>query len=304
MGDYNPALAYTEDQMVSHDGGLWRATGNIAAGTAPGADITAPPETVTLKTPPNAMFGGTDNAGYLAVYGQQITAFPGPTTPDWNYSGNNCWIGMQPRANDQVTLTWAGGPIRLHYNDSTGHNGNVYPAPLDGNIPTSQSPLTFTMLADTVASGKSLTAEVHPAVTSFQWGESGPSWELLVAGPPAHDPVSATTPSLAPSAGASGAVAIGENVRLVYLSTTVPARVRLYTSAAKRDADVGRGAVDPTGNHGLVLEAVTSDAQPGVALNPEPKALGLDGNLYYRITSLDDVTGPITFTVEWAIVPV
>ena len=130
-------------------------------------------------------------------------------------------------------------------------------------------------------------------------------WELVVAGSTLTlDPVSATTPSLAPNAGVSGALAIGENVRLVYLSTTVPARVRLYTSAAKRDADVGRGAVDPTGNHGLVLEAVTSDAQPGVALNPEPKALGLDGNLYYRITSLDDVTGPITFTVEWATVPV
>lgn len=53
------------------------------------------------------------------------------------------------------------------------------------------------------------------------------------------------------------------------ISTTVPARIRVYKSTAQRDADLNRAiGTDPSGDHGLLLEAVTTAGQLSWQVSP------------------------------------
>lgn len=79
-------------------------------------------------------------------------------------------------------------------------------------------------------------------------------------------------------------------------------RVRLYASAAFRTADAERAVgTDPTGEHGLLLELVTTDSVTGMWL--APMAYGYttagDGVVYGRVDNVG--TSPVTcsLTVTW-----
>ena len=80
--------------------------------------------------------------------------------------------------------------------------------------------------------------------------------------------------------------------------------MRLYTTAAKRDADAARAlGTDPTGDHGVILEVATSADLLGLDLSPlvdgwdgkdEP-----DGEIPITIDNLDASAGTVTATFTW-----
>lgn len=116
---------------------------------------------------------------------------------------------------------------------------------------------------------------------------------------------SITTASLASLAAESGTVTLAKGYRLLQLQTDRPARVRLYTTAAKRDADAARalGANPTAGDHGLMLEVVTATGV--LTLDLSPTVDGFNGDttpsstVYYAVTNLDTATGTVTVTLTW-----
>lgn len=81
--------------------------------------------------------------------------------------------------------------------------------------------------------------------------------------------VSVTTPSLAPNVPSSATpITMATSYRVLSLSTSQPARVRLYATVAQQTADLNRPiGVDPLANSGLMLDYVTLGTQSR-SLNP------------------------------------
>ena len=89
----------------------------------------------------------------------------------------------------------------------------------------------------------------HPALSTFN---------------PTH-----TTAELADQASETGLLTALHPFIVTGISTTVPARVRVYKSTAQRDADLNRAiGTDPSGDHGLLLEAVTTAGQLAWQVSP------------------------------------
>lgn len=107
-------------------------------------------------------------------------------------------------------------------------------------------------------------------------------------------------------AGASvtGAVELYASVRLWKIKTSRPARVRMYPTADQRDADLPRGVgiKPPAGNHGRLLEVVTTAAFLELFLSPVvdmSSVANTDANFYYAIQNLDAVQGPVIVTFSY-----
>jgi hypothetical protein len=113
-----------------------------------------------------------------------------------------------------------------------------------------------------------------------------------------------TTASLAASASEAGTINLANGYRLMRVTTNRPARVRLYTTAAKQTADASRAiGTAPTGDHGLILEAVTTSGVLSTDLSPMVD--GFDGAttptgaIPYHVTNKDSTTGTVTVTFLW-----
>lgn len=119
----------------------------------------------------------------------------------------------------------------------------------------------------------------------------------------ARQDVVLTTASLAQNASESGTVALGKSYRVIRVATDRAARVRLYTTTAKRDADAARPVgTNPTGDHGLVMELVTG-ADLDWDMSPEPLGANREDPVTtaaaYRVTNLAAVsTVAVTFTEQ------
>jgi hypothetical protein len=90
--------------------------------------------------------------------------------------------------------------------------------------------------------------------------------------------------------------------RLLALATDVPARVRLYDSETKRTADVARPiGTDPTGDHGLMLEYVTTTSVLSASLSPQVDAFSRfsSSTARLRITNLDAAARAVTVTLTY-----
>ena len=113
-----------------------------------------------------------------------------------------------------------------------------------------------------------------------------------------------TTGTLSPSANVTGTVNLGKSYKLLKITTSSPCRVRLYVTAAKRDDDVSRNiGVDPSGNHGLMFEAVTFSGSLEFFLSPIVD--GWDGELVptgsiaYTVTNTDLISQALTITFTY-----
>jgi hypothetical protein len=138
-------------------------------------------------------------------------------------------------------------------------------------------------------------------------GLTGPDGPAGPPGPPSGTPAARasstyTTAALASGGQETGRIATtGVGIRMIRIATDRPARVRIYTDPTKRDADASRviGA-DPTGNHGLLLEVITTAAILSLDLSPEVMASNLEAvptaNMPITITRLD-TGGSHTVTV-------
>ena len=102
----------------------------------------------------------------------------------------------------------------------------------------------------------------------------------------------------------TGTVNLGKSYKLLKITTSSPCRVRLYVTAAKRDDDVSRNiGVDPSGNHGLMFEAVTFSGSLEFFLSPIVD--GWDGELVptgsiaYTVTNTDLISQALTITFTY-----
>jgi hypothetical protein len=109
-----------------------------------------------------------------------------------------------------------------------------------------------------------------------------------------------TTASLAVNATENSTVTMSPGYRLHTIETDRACRVRLYTTSAKRTADASRlVGVDPTGDHGLMLEFVATGA---VAYDLSPLVDGYcpTGNdVYYAIENRSAGTSTVEVTFGW-----
>jgi hypothetical protein len=158
-----------------------------------------------------------------------------------------------------------------------------------------------------------------PLTATFAWGliidgVVGPQGQPGPVGPqgPKGDPGSPlptrssltfTTSSLATAAGESGSVTLALGYRIMRVDTTRAARVRLYTTPAKRSADILRPVTDdPIGDHGCVVEILTTASVLGVDTSPVPQGYSMEtpptSVIAWRVDNLD-TAGPVGVTLVW-----
>lgn len=119
--------------------------------------------------------------------------------------------------------------------------------------------------------------------------------------------ITITTPVLDEGAIQTGSVSMGRFVEVTSMQTDVPARVRIYSTATQRDADIGRtDGKAITGSpavHGQIAEGRTASGTMTIPFNPE----GEGGNgdtpktktLYYSITNCNTGASAVTATISF-----
>lgn len=113
-----------------------------------------------------------------------------------------------------------------------------------------------------------------------------------------------TTASLPASASQNGTVSLAKAYRLFSIAFNVPARIRLYSTDAKRAADFPRASGEnPNGDHGLMMdftstpELLRSDFSPlvdGFDGKTTP-----DGLIPYTITNTGTASSVVTVTLVY-----
>lgn len=110
---------------------------------------------------------------------------------------------------------------------------------------------------------------------------------------------SLTTSSLIQNQADSGkTLGLGKCCAVTRLSTNRPAWVRVYSSSAYQSADASREQTeDPTGEHGVLLECITTAANLILDLCPAALVFSSDGygldTVPVTVTNLDSSTGTV-----------
>ena len=105
--------------------------------------------------------------------------------------------------------------------------------------------------------------------------------------------------ALANNATTSNTVNIASRYQLLHITTNHPCRVRLYTSTAKRDADLTRPiGTDPEANHGLMFEFISTTELLNADLSPVVDGFAETAAIPYSITNLSGATQTMTVTLN------
>jgi hypothetical protein len=116
--------------------------------------------------------------------------------------------------------------------------------------------------------------------------------------------VSKTTSSLAAGSWQATTIALANGYRLYRVTCSAPARVRLYATAAQRDADASRAmGASPSGNHGLVFEFIGGTGLLSMDVTPciegfDGKATP-DGAIPLTVDNTGTSSATITVTIDW-----
>lgn len=154
-----------------------------------------------------------------------------------------------------------------------------------------------------------LATAVGTDVKTLSAGVTGPAGPEGPAGPVGNasaltrTTTAYTTALLADGATETGLIPIAPSYQLLRIQTNVPSRVRLYASTAQRDADVARVATtDPTGDHGLLFEFMTTTGDLDWALAPMVDGYRLDtvsSSIPITITNLSGSSAAVTVTLTY-----
>jgi hypothetical protein len=130
-------------------------------------------------------------------------------------------------------------------------------------------------------------------------GATGPAGGLTARTTAVH-----TTASIANNATESSTITMGISYRLLKITTSVGARVRLYATAAQQAADLSRAiGTDPTGNHGLMFEFVTTGALLTAVLSPMIDGVNTETTpvttIPLTVTNLSGSTGTVAVTLGY-----
>lgn len=113
-----------------------------------------------------------------------------------------------------------------------------------------------------------------------------------------------TTASLASNAEETGTLALAVGYRLLKIETSAPARVRLYAAVTYQIADASRAAgVDPTGDHGLIFDFVSTDTVLSAVLSPTVDGMSMEAppssSIPITVQNLAAVPAAILVTLTW-----
>lgn len=117
--------------------------------------------------------------------------------------------------------------------------------------------------------------------------------------PPSRITGTLTTGSIADSENDIGNITLAKSYRLMSITTDKPCRVRFYATMAQQTADASRPiGTDPTGNHGLMFEFVTTIEVLTSALSPFVDGSNLEvsptTSIPISIQNLSGSTGTVT----------
>lgn len=105
--------------------------------------------------------------------------------------------------------------------------------------------------------------------------------------------------ALASNATTTNTVNIASRYQLLHITTSHPCRVCLYTSTAKRDADLTRPmGTDPTGNHGLLFEFISTTELLSADLSPLVDGFADTAAIPYSLTNLSGAIQTISVTLN------
>ncbi len=193
-GEWDPALDYNVNDVVTHDGKLWVSSGGpISAGHEPGFVPSGSLATVSNQKAGDAGFGGHNQTAYVAELGREITDAELPLT---NTGGTNItqgigssFVKIPAGVGVEVTIEWAGGNISVY----DGQHGDALFASPDAalappgwsnDMSPALSPMTFTVPPGDASQGggagvSSVAVELNASVTSFTWVDptAGAEWE-------------------------------------------------------------------------------------------------------------------------------
>jgi len=112
-----------------------------------------------------------------------------------------------------------------------------------------------------------------------------------------------TTLSIASGVIEGSGIVVFPGWRAIQLKTNRPARVRMYPTAAKRDADLTRGiGIRPKPDAGRLFEIVTYPGALDFDLNPTVDVAArdpADPTFYVSVTNLDTIAGPVVTTYTY-----
>ena len=147
-----------------------------------------------------------------------------------------------------------------------------------------------------------------PTGSTGTTGATGPTGSIGATGPTGANGFAArqnlviTTSSLADTGVYTAEPTVAAGYRLLRIVTDYPARVRVYGSTAARTADASRTiGTDPTGNHQVILDFVTSVGLLDYWINPIADGYTADSStsMPIAITNMSGSTRTITATLTW-----
>lgn len=111
-----------------------------------------------------------------------------------------------------------------------------------------------------------------------------------------------TSGSIASGITDNSTLTVAPGWRAFNATTDRAARIRIYDTSAHRTADASRAVgTDPTGNHGLLFELVTTVGQLSYTLTPAVDFASSDGSstYYVAVTNLSGLTATVTTTYSY-----
>lgn len=126
---------------------------------------------------------------------------------------------------------------------------------------------------------------------------------MLGGGYSRHEQEEVSAGLIAPSATELDVFTASPGLRLYRIVTNRPARVRAYPTEEFRDADLSRPiGTKPHGNHGRLLEVVTTPDMLDLTLSPAVDFQSKEAffsDYYVSITNLDSVAGAVVTTYHY-----
>lgn len=222
-----------------------------------------------------------DGSSWIAV-AESLNKIPG-TDPEWELLAEQGADGAPgaPGAPGEG-LNWLGlwsSATAYVENDAVRYDGSSYVAIATS---TNETPSSVSAFWDLIA-------------------EKGATGALVP-----RDVATLTTGSLANGAEVQTTVEMSYGYRLYRIETDKPARVRLYGNAAKQAADASRPVgTDPTGDHGLLFEFVTTVSVLSSYLSPLVDGANFESpptvDTPITVTNLSGSSGTVTVDLTYAV---
>ena len=205
-------------------------------------------------------------------------------------------IALAPGATPTVTLGGTAQDRTMEFGIPAGAQGvqGVPGAPL--NFRGAWSSSTTYAPSDAVSYGGSLW--VSSATNTNKTPGVASEWTEYASGGWQRTTASVTTASLATGALSKTTIALARSYRLFKITTDKAARVRIYATAVQQTADEARAiGVDPSGDHGLIFEFVTTSLLLSSVLSPFVDGASMEttpsANIPITITNLSGATGTV-----------